>query len=139
MTKDALKTVIVLFIFSILSVSVTAHAGENDEHHLTIGDVLEEIRTDQNVKSNMDINPDKVSDALLEELGEAVMNVQHPDNEEHEFMDNMMGGEDSKSLEAMHKWMGYNYLRNGYRIDNYYRGYGMMGPMMMNVPQDRSR
>jgi hypothetical protein len=116
----------------LLIINLPINADEGDNHNLAIDDVLEEIRNIQNVKSNSDINPGKVSDDLLEKLGEAVMNVQLPDPEEHEFMDNMMGGEDSESLKAMHKWMGYNYIKNGFDVDSLYQGRGMMGLSWMH-------
>lgn len=128
MTKT--RFIVLTFTIILLMISLIINADEGDNHNLTIEDVLEEIRNVQDVKSNTDINPDKVSDDLLEKLGEAVMNVQHPDPKEHEFMDNMMGGEESESLKAMHKWMGYNYIKDGYDVDSLYQGRGMMDPWM---------
>jgi hypothetical protein len=67
----------------------------------------------QNVQRVEQIDPDRVSDAQLAELGEAVMDVQLPNERQHASMDEMMGGEGSQSLEAMHRSMGYSYLSAG--------------------------
>ena len=128
MTKTMLKALTITTILLMINFNIYSDTG--DDHSLTIDNVLEEIRQVQDVKSNTDINPDNVSDELLEKLGEAIMNVQHPDPKEHEFMDDMMGGDDSESLKAMHKWMGFNYIKNGYDVDLLYRGNGMMGYRM---------
>jgi uncharacterized membrane protein len=90
------------------------------------------------------IDPDRVSDGDLDELGDAVMGLMHPDTREHEFMDEMMGGEGSKNLEYMHRLMGYRYLSGksrgtgfpgiempqrswGIRNDRLMMGWGMHG------------
>jgi len=130
MTNITKSILVLLVLFSLTSIAI-AHNDDLETHNLSIENVLSEIREAQDVKSNEDINPDNVSDDLLEKLGEAVMNVQLPDPKEHEFMDNMMGGEGSESLKSMHKWMGYNYIKSGYDIDDSsYPGRGMMGPWM---------
>jgi putative membrane protein len=90
----------------------------------SVEQIVKEIRTNQKLGENDKINADKVSDALLEELGDALMSIMHPAKREHKWMDNMMGGEGSKSLKAMHRAMGYNYLSGSFR--------GMMGPGMMS-------
>ncbi len=48
-------------------------AQTGEEHGRSIDAVLSEIRQVQNIGKNENIDPDKVSDRLLEELGEAEM------------------------------------------------------------------
>ena len=74
-----------------------------DEHGKSLDAVLQEIRGKQGLKPDEAIDPRTVSDTHLEELGEAVMSVMHPDPRQHEFMDNMMGGEGSRRLARMHR------------------------------------
>jgi hypothetical protein len=111
-----------LFMAILLSSLVYADGLSEDEHEKSIETVLQEIRWKYGMRRDEVINPRKVSDADLEELGEAVMNVIFPDPQQHEIMDEMMGGEGSRSLARMHRRMGYNYLSG--------RGYGMMGGMI---------
>jgi hypothetical protein len=101
-----------IFFMVFLTLSVPPLAAQDKEEEKSIPQVLELIRHEQGVTANRDIVPAKVSDKLLEELGDAVMSTAHPDQEEHEWMDRMMGGEGSESLEAMHRAMGYRYLEN---------------------------
>jgi len=89
----------------------------------TIKDTLTLIRSGQHVASNDKINPDKVSNKLLEQLGDAVMAERFPNEKRHEWMDNMMGGEGSTSLAYMHRIMGYRFLQ-GY---SGMPGYGFSG------------
>ena len=83
------------------------------EHGRSIQTILSEIKQEQNVQRVEQIDPDKVSEAQLAELGEAVMDVRFPNERQHAYMDEMMGGEGSPSLEAMHRSMGYSYLAGG--------------------------
>jgi len=114
--------IITFFAWNFLAYADTDVAGE-EEHGKPLEVVLQEIRESQGIGEKEKIDPDKVSDEQLEELGDAVMSVMHPDPREHEWMDNMMGGEGSSTLSAMHKIMGYNYLMGSFG--------GMMGPGMM--------
>jgi len=75
--------------------------------------ILADIKAAQSVERVEQVDPDRVSDELLAELGEAVMDVALPNERQHEFMDQMMGGEGSSSLEAMHRSMGYSFLASG--------------------------
>ena len=61
------------------------------------------------------------------------MDVQFPNERQHAFMDDMMGGEGSQSLEAMHRDMGCSYLSTGGEsgwgmMYTGRTGWGMMGP-----------
>jgi hypothetical protein len=92
--------------------------------------VLQDIRGQYGISANEAINPRKLSDADLEEGGEAVMNIMYSDPRQHEIMDDMMGGEGSRSLARMHRRMGSNYLSgNAYGMMGVGRR-GMMGGMM---------
>ena len=114
---------IALLTFGLLITGMSLMA--DTQHGRSIEDVLSEIRTELGLGKNQSIDPDRVSDKLLEELGEAVMSYMVPNERQHEWMDNMMGGEGSESLANMHRIMGYRYLQNG--------GIGNLGfgPMMM--------
>jgi uncharacterized membrane protein len=127
MKKSAIISIIII---SACSTLMFAHveSGLENVHGKPLEVVLEEIRAHQGIGKDEKIDPEKVSDDQLEELGDALMSVMHPDPREHEWMDNMMGGEGSATLSAMHRIMGYNYLRGYY---GGMMGSGMMGPGMM--------
>lgn len=109
-----IRTIMIMLILSLVFVSGVSAAPKSIEA------VMSEIRTEQGVVSNDQINPDSVSQAKLEELGDSVMEAMIGNSEIHEQMDERMGGEGSASLTAMHVRMGYNYLAD--------YPYGMMGP-----------
>lgn len=104
----------------------SAHIGDGV---LTPSDVLEEIRVAQNAAFVSDIDCGLVTYEQLEELGDAWMETVHP-GEEHEFMDQMMGGEGSESLRVAHVQMGARYLGCG----GYDGRGGMMGSSGMMRP-----
>ncbi len=133
------NSIIMAIIISACSMLLFAHAESESEniHDKSLEAVLAEIRASQGLEKYDRIDPDKVSDEQLEELGDAVMSVMHPDSRQHEWMDNMMGGEGSATLSAMHRIMGYNYLRGYYGggiMGPGMMGPGMMGPGMMGGP-----
>jgi len=105
------------------------------EHGRSVEEILAEVREKLDLGPNDRIDADRVSDEDLEELGEAVMGLVHPDEREHELMDRMMGGEGSKNLEYMHRLMGYRYLSGGFHGTGF-SGTGMSGGArgMMNGP-----
>jgi len=120
------KLLIASVILFTLFIARPVIADEN--HNLSIEDVLQNIKEEQSVDKTSDIDCDKITEDQLEELGEAVMGVMHPNEDDHELMDEMMGGEGSESLRARHIMMGKNYLgcNSGSLI-----GTGMMGGGMM--------
>jgi len=72
--------------------------------------IIRQILKSQGAKDIGSISCNKVTQKQFEDLGEAVMDVMHPDTDEHAFMDRMMGGEGSPSLDTMHRFMGARYL-----------------------------
>jgi len=111
--KRVCTLIIMLFLSMGVITNVQAAAPKS------IDAVMSEIRTEQGVQTNEQINPDSVSQAKLEELGDSVMEAMIGDSAVHEQMDARMGGDGSASLTAMHVRMGYNYLTD--------YPYGMMG------------
>ena len=126
-----LLTLMVASALLLSAVPVFADTGLEGEHGKPLEDVLQEIRDKQGLGPDEAIDPRKVSDEELEELGEAVMGIMHPDPRQHELMDQMMGGEGSRSLKSAHISMGYNYLagNTGGPLSGM-MGRGMMGGMM---------
>lgn len=124
------KSVVVsMFIVATLLFSEALFSDEG-KHDKTIDEVIEFILEDQGLEDESKIDPDKVSDDLLEQLGEAYMSWMHPNEEQHQWMDNMMGGEGSESLRQAHIRMGYSYLDSS---SWGYCGRGVMGgPGVMN-------
>lgn len=96
------------------------------EHGKPLDEVLKDILETHNARTIQDLNCESLTDTELEELGEAVMSQMHPNQEMHERMDEMMGGEGSESLRQAHIRMGQNYLR----CSQSDKGMGMMGGMM---------
>ena len=108
-----------IFTLLVAVAYLNADSDREGEHGKPLDLILEEIRAEQGLGPEEAIDPRKVSNEELEELGEAVMSVMIPDAQQHELMDQMMGGEGSRSLARMHRRMGYNYLAGG--------GFGMHG------------
>jgi len=139
--KKTLNTMLVFVSLTLaaalllFAIPLFADTGGDDEHGKPLEMVLQEIREKQGVGSDEAIDPGRVSNEELEELGEAVMSIMHPNPRQHEFMDRMMGGEGSENLARAHIRMGYNYFASdGNRECGMFnrRGErGMMGRGMM--------
>jgi len=103
-----------------------------ESQNLSLNTVLDGILQSQGAASVSVIDCSKVTDTQLETLGDAYMGTMHPDANEHELIDNMMGGEGSAQLTASHIYMGSQYL-GCYNGQRYNQGFGMMGGLnMMN-------
>ena len=110
---------ILIFITALTLPGFISASGGN----LSLEDILGEIMTSQNVNEAVSIDCQKVTDEQFDERGDAAMGLIHPNKQQHELMDQMMGGEGSESLKAMHISMGRNYLGCGSGV----MGGGMMG------------
>jgi len=77
-------------------------------------DIVKEIMQAQNAAEKEDIDVSKISDEQFEELGDAIMDLMMPDQSQHEYMDQMMGGAGSESLKNMHIAMAKNYISGNF-------------------------
>ena len=128
------KIYIFIFIFIILLSPVLISARSN----VSLDGVMTDIMRSQGISEKNQIECDRVTDEQFEELGETVMGLMHPDEKEHELMDQMMGGKGSESLKAAHILMGKRYLgcvsgMTGGMMGGGMMGDGMMGDGMMNM------
>lgn len=124
-----------LFLFPLFRLT-----ADTEVHGRSIDQIIAEIEEKQNVDTISRINPDRVSVEHLEELGDAVMDIMLQDRQQHEWMDQMMGGDGSEQLASMHRFIGYRYLQNDGDLTSGLwgpgmPGYGMMGPGMMGSRQ----
>ncbi len=113
-----------VILSALLMVSTVAFA---EEEHRSIEQIVKFIQQDQKITNVRQIDVGKVPEALLEELGDSVMSLRHPNEQVHEAMDGMMGGEGSESLKAAHSRMGLGYLYSLTRKGGFGMGNGMMG------------
>jgi uncharacterized membrane protein len=124
----AILTFIFLSAFSVYAAGTTPRS---------IDTIMSEIRQEQGAQNNDKINPDKVSQAKLEELGDSVMEAMIGNTAMHDQMDQKLGGDGSASLTAYHINLGYNYLagsQNGMmRFNNTGNGSVGIGGMMGNL------
>ncbi len=137
------KIILGLFIFGAFSLAGVASAqvgmmggywqGGSQAQPVQSGElnsVLQNIYSSQNVSSQAQVDCSKVTDDQFDKLGDAYMGVMLPNQQQHEAMDNMMGGEGSASLKQAHINMGRSYLGCW---SNYNSGPVMMGGYgMMN-------
>jgi putative membrane protein len=121
------RITIILILITLLiwcSSVFAAPATKEQDKALSLDQALQEILNAQGVSDIKSIDCSKVTEKQLEDLGDAFMDVMHPGSSEHDFMDRMMGGKGSPTLESMHRIMGARYL-GCYRGDE---PYGMMHP-----------
>lgn len=75
-----------------------------------LNDAAQSIFKNQNVSSQSQLDCSKVTDDQFEKLGDSYMSVMLPNEQQHQAMENMMGGEGSLSLKQAHINMGRSYL-----------------------------
>jgi putative membrane protein len=107
------RVTIILTIMTLLiccSLVSAAEVNKEGNNTLSLNQALQEIMKAQGVHDIKSIDCSKVTEKQMEDLGDAFMDVMHPDSSEHEFMDRMMGGEKSPTLVSMKRLMGARYL-----------------------------
>lgn len=107
-----MKRVLVVLAFS-LSLVASAFAQGSMAEPRSIDAIVADIEKQQGVTAPDQIKSDKVSPAIMEELGDAVMDVMIGNPAMHDRMDRMIGGDGSPRLTAFHTDLGEQYLRNG--------------------------
>jgi putative membrane protein len=130
----------ILLAVALTLVVVAGAFAQEDAHGRDVEEILQQIKQNQGVERVSAINPNEVDRELLEELGDGVMGLMIADEEQHEWMDRMMGGEGSTELASTHARLGYNYLQNDGNLAASgagMMGFGMMGPGMMGVWNDQ--
>ncbi|AEV28569.1 putative membrane protein [Sphaerochaeta pleomorpha str. Grapes] len=121
----------VAFLACILLLCIVPLGAEVIDYTQSTQLIVQKIMDNQGVSTIKQIDPDKVSDAQLERLGDAVMGILIPDEQQHAWMDQMMGGEGSLQLAAKHKWIAYSYLKNDGNLTSAGWGSEMLGSGMM--------
>lgn len=104
--KILLVMAMIVGIFPLSTAITFAHEGHSSEADQPINQIYET----QGIDDINKIDCAKVTDKQFEELGDYAMGLIHPDDKDHEEMDDMMGGEGSESLTEMHISMGKTYL-----------------------------
>lgn len=106
-----MKKVMLVFILSLLTILTLSSISFADEMVLKSPDViLSEIMVEQGIKDATQIDPSKVSQETLEELGDSVMEKMIGNTTMHDQMDIRLGGDGSESLKAFHINLAINYL-----------------------------
>ncbi|MCK5155843.1 MAG: SHOCT domain-containing protein [Spirochaetales bacterium] len=128
--------VISIFLMAAGAIFISASGS----HGRDLDEIINEIFLEQNAGSLSEITPAKVSPELLEELGDAVMGIMIADDEHHEWMDAMLGGEGSEQLSSAHRDLGYQYIINDGNLSSVHyggRGWMMGGIGMMGIGFNR--
>lgn len=105
MRKFLMIAIVLTIVLSAVSI-----ANADSMELKSVDTILTEIEQAQGVTAADQINPDKVSQAKLEELGDSVMEAMIGNTKTHDQMDIRLGGDGSASLTAFHTRLGYNYL-----------------------------
>jgi len=135
MNKSALLLTLPVFLTCLYISSVsgitTRKSAKDFINQDSLMAVINEIKKEQGVDNVFQIDPDKVSESLLEKTGEALIKSLPPDSREHEIFDSLIvGREGISSLSAVHRVMGYHYLTG-----DFYGGPGnLSGPNLVCGP-----
>lgn len=122
------KIVVITLSVMFLLLGTTLWADEN-EHGRSVNVIIDELKQAQGVQTISQIDPSLVSQAQLEELGDAVMGLSIGNDQRHEWMDQMMGGDGSERLASVHRQYAYNYLQSNGNNSSWGGGMGGFGMM----------
>jgi putative membrane protein len=112
MKKILMKVLPVFLVLMFFSIPVSAA----EEFHRSVTDIVTEIKQDQGITEFNKIDIGKVSDPVLEELGDSVMESIIGNAVMHERMDDRLGGEGSPALAEFHRELARQYL-SGKRLN----------------------
>jgi len=131
MTKAILTIVLLAGFFWLAACGVSACGpaeADSSPDDTALEAIVAQLSQRQGVAGIDEIDCGKLTDDDFERVGEALMSTMHPDAKEHNFMDQMMGGEGSESLKQAHIRMGQEYLGCQGDADTFrrFRGAGMM-------------
>jgi hypothetical protein len=135
MNKSALLLTLPVLLTCIYVTSVSGIPARKGAKGLVNQDslmaVIDDIKKEQGVDNVFLIDPDKVSERLLEKTGEALIKSMPPNPREHEIFDTLIVGRKGlSSLSAVHRVMGYHYLTG-----DFYGGPGnLSGPNLVCGP-----
>lgn len=134
-----MKRLIIMASIFVFAFAIAINVKADEMQLKSIDTIMAEIRLEQGVQANKNIDVSKVSQTKLEELGDSVMEKIIGNTAMHDQMDINLGGDSSANLISVHTRIGYDYLK-GYPINmmtfmggnmmgyNSYNGYGnMMG------------
>lgn len=85
---------------------VLAHGG----HEMSLADAMAQLRESLGLEANAHIVCEMLTEAQFEFLGEVVMAELYGDEEKHEIVDQLAGGEGSEQLRRAHVEVGAKYL-----------------------------
>ena len=119
----------------IIGTVLIAGNQNSEETSSSIDLIIKQIRTEQDIKSNDEIDPDSIDELQLEKIGRAVYLELFPNAEKREFIENLIMRESSISLDELYKKIGYKYISEGFKLpindlstkpegSEYHYGYG---------------
>lgn len=123
-----MKKILILAIAICIGFFMASYSAKADTSQ-SADEILQNILESEGVRSASELDCDAVLGTKWEELGEAFMDERHPEEDEHNFMDEMMGGEGSEGLEFMHINMGRAYAGCSFQDVESYVNYGPRGMM----------
>jgi len=106
-----MKTIFSLLLSAMLSFSVASAAEMQHENLPTPEAVVQELRTEQKLAPQAEVDCTKVSSEQFEKLGDSVMETVTKSSAEHERMEELMGGEQASLVSETHLAMGRNFLK----------------------------